>query len=94
VLTPREGIAGLIENVKALVGAGILNHGQGNGLIAKLEAAMQRLAQGNTQTAVNQLQAFINQMTTFISAGTVPSAQGQPLIDAATAIIAALQGAG
>jgi hypothetical protein len=93
VLTPREGIEGLIEKVQALVAAGVLNQGQGNGLIAKLEAAIQQLDHGNTQTAVNQLQAFVNQMNAFISAGIVSPAQGQPLIDAATAIIAALQGA-
>jgi hypothetical protein len=79
--------------VQALVATGVLNQGQGNGLIAKLEAALQQLDHGNTQTAVNQLQAFVNQMNAFISAGTVSAAQGQPLIDAATAIIAALQGA-
>ena len=76
----------------ALVTAGNLNQGQGNALIAKLEAAIQQLDRGNTQTAINQLQCFVNQMSAFIRAGTVPPAQGQPLIDAAQQIIAALGG--
>jgi hypothetical protein len=92
VLTPREGIEGLIEKVETLVAAGSLNQGQGNALIAKLEAAIQQLDHGNVQTAINQLRAFVSQMNTFISAGTVPPAQGQPLIDYANQIIAALGG--
>jgi CSLREA domain-containing protein len=91
-LTPREGIEGLIDKVTALVTTGNLNQGQGNALIAKLEAAIQQLEHGNTKTAINQLQAFVNQMNALISAGTVPPAQGQPLIDAAQQIIAALGG--
>jgi hypothetical protein len=92
VLTPREGLEGLIEKVNAFVAAGALNKGQGNGLIAKLEAAIQQLEHGNTKTAINQLQAFVNQMNAFIRAGIVSPAQGQPLIDSANQIIAALGG--
>ena len=91
-LTPRQRIEGLIEKVKTLVAAGVLNQGQGNGLIAKLEAAIQQLEPGNTKTAINHLQALVNQMSAFIKSGTVPSAQGQPLIDVAQQIIAALGG--
>ena len=91
-LTPRQRIEGLIEKVKTLVAAGVLNQGQGNGLIAKLEAAIQQLEPGNTKTAINHLQALVNQMSAFIRSGTVPSAQGQPLIDVAQQLIAALGG--
>jgi hypothetical protein len=90
-LTPREGIEGLIEQVQTLI-PGSLNDGQGNALIAKLEAAIRQLDKGNVATALNQLEAFVNQVNAMISSGVLSAAEGQPLIDAANAIIAALGG--
>ncbi len=90
VQTPKEATGSLIDQVQALIDAGILNQGQGNGLIAKLQMAIQQLDKGNTNTAINQLQAFINEVNADISSGKLTPAQGQPLIDAANAIIAAL----
>ncbi|MCI0554306.1 MAG: PKD domain-containing protein, partial [Anaerolineae bacterium] len=92
VQTSQEATGSLINQVQALVDAGILNQGQGNGLIAKLEAATQQLDNGNINAAINQLQSFINQVNDFISS-TPPiltAAEGQPLLDAANAIIAVL----
>jgi len=91
VLTPRQGIEGLIVQVQALV-PGTLNGGQGNALIAKLEAAIRQLDRGNVATAINQLESFVNQVSALISGGVLPAAEGQPLIDAANGIIAALSG--
>ena len=89
--TPQEQIAFfLIDPVNALVAAGVLNQGQGSGLLRKLDAAGQALDRGNATAAINQLQAFINQVEAFINAGTLSPAEGQPLIDAAQAIIDAL----
>ena len=89
VLTPRQGIEGLIEQVQALI-PGSLNGGQGNALIAKLEAAIRQLERGNVATAINQLESFINQVSALISGGILPPEEGQSLIDAANEIIAAL----
>jgi len=91
VLTPRQGSEGLIEQVQVLI-PGTLNGGQGNALIAKLEAAIQQLEQGNVATAINQLESFVNQVNALISSGVLLSVEGQPLIDAANAILAALGG--
>jgi hypothetical protein len=90
--TPREQIEALIDKVEALVTSGVLNQGQGNALIAKLEAAIQQLDHGNVNTAVNQLQAFINQVNGLMQAGVLPPAEGQPLLDCANQVIAALDG--
>ena len=65
-----------------------------NALIAKLGKVIKQLEKGNTHTAINELQAFINQVNDFMNS-TPPiltPAEGQPLIDAANAIIAALGG--
>jgi probable HAF family extracellular repeat protein len=89
VLTPREGTAGLIDQVQALI-PGSLNGGQGNALIVKLQAAIQRLDQGQDETAINQLEAFVHQASAMIRSGVLSAAEGQPLIEAANTIIAAL----
>jgi hypothetical protein len=92
VLTPRQGIEGLIEEVSDLVTGGVLNSGQGNALIAKLEAAIRQLDRGNVATAINQLESFVNQVSTLISSSVVPPDKGQLLIDTANGILAALGG--
>ena len=92
VMTPREGTEGLIDQVQSLIEQGIVSQGQGNALIAKLDGAIKQLEKGNTKTAINELQAFINQVNDLMNS-TPPiltPAEGQPLIDAANAIIAAL----
>ena len=91
VLTPQEGIAGLIDQVRALV-PGTLNDGQGNALIAKLDGALKQLEKSNTKTAINELQALINQVNALMSSGVLPAAEGQSLIDTANASITALGG--
>jgi len=92
VLTPREGTEGLIVQVHSLIARGALSQGRGNALIAKLDGAIKQLEKGKTKTAVNELQAFINQVNAMINSGVLSPAEGQPLIDAANAIIAALLG--
>jgi uncharacterized delta-60 repeat protein len=90
VSQPQDDIRGLIGDVEALVAAGTLNGGQGNGLIAKLEAAIHQLDAGNLTAARNQLAAFVNQVTAFMAAGTLSPAEGQPLLDATNAALARL----
>ena len=74
-----------------LVTAGVLNPDQGNALTATLQAAILQLSSNNGTAAVSLLQAFINQVSAFITAGILSSAEGQPLIDAAQAIIDDIQ---
>ena len=77
-----------IVNLQRLLAESI----EGKAVIAKLEAAIQQLDKGNPNQAINQLHAFVNQVNALISAGTLSSTEGQPLIDAANAIIALLGG--
>jgi probable HAF family extracellular repeat protein len=92
VLSVRQGILGLIDQVNALVSSNVLSPGQGNSLLAKLNAAIQQLDHGNVQTVINQLNAFVNDVSQMIATGKLSPAQGQPLIDAANQIITALGG--
>jgi len=83
---PQEMIRSLIAEVEALRDAGILNAGQANGLIVKLENAITRLDQGKAKTALNSLNAFINQVYAFIAGGVLSPDEGQALVEAADAI--------
>ena len=83
VHSPVEIAEGLIERVQDLVDEGALKQSQAHGLIAKLEAIIDKLNQGKTGPACNQLQAFINQVNGFIGSGKLTPEQGQPLIDSA-----------
>ena len=84
---PGQAIQALISNVETLVAQGVLNHGQGNALTSKLEAALQQLERGNARAAANQINAFINQVNALVRSGRLNAQQGQALIDAAMSII-------
>jgi len=77
----------LIEQIEALVAAGILNDGQGNALISKLMNALDKLEKSQTKAAANQLEAFINQVEDFVAYGILTAEQGAALIAAAEGII-------
>ena len=84
---PLQAIQALISNVESLVAQGVLNHGNGNALISKLEAARKQLERGHVRPAGNQINAFINQVEAFIRSRKLTPQQGQPLIDAAMSIL-------
>jgi len=84
---PLQAIQALINDVESLVAQGVLNHGNGNALISKLEAARKQLERGHVRPAGNQINAFINQVEAFIRSRKLTPQQGQPLIDAAMNIL-------
>ncbi|MCL4264796.1 MAG: hypothetical protein KJ069_16355 [Anaerolineae bacterium] len=90
VLTVQQAVESSIDNVQELVNAGVLNQGQGNALLNRLEDVIDKLNQGQTNVAINRLQAFINQVNGLMNAGVLSSAEGLPLIDAANRLIGVL----
>ena len=86
--SPEEQIESLIANRIEPMDIG---RGRKNSLIAKLDAAIQHLEGGNEHAAIKKLQDFIDQVSAFIKNGILSSAEGQPVIDAAEAIIDAIQ---
>ncbi|PWT94311.1 MAG: hypothetical protein C5B55_02930 [Blastocatellia bacterium] len=90
VATPAEGLSNLISQIQGLVSAGVLNQGQGNSLIVKLEAAQASIASGNSNAACNQVGAFINEVDALIKSGRLTSAQGLQLIGEAETILGGL----
>lgn len=80
-------VTSIIKEVEDLASAGILTQAQAKGLIGKLNEAIKNLKQGKAGPAVNKLQDFIDQVNGFINGGVLQPDEGQPLIDAAEAII-------
>jgi len=89
--TPLERIDDLITQVQQLYSDGVLNSGQANSLIVKLNAAKKSLNKGQTNTAINQIQAFINQVYDFIDEEVLTPEQGGKLIADAQTIIDMIQ---
>jgi hypothetical protein len=85
-------IEDILDDIEDLTDTGVLNQGQGNALIAKLEAAERMFNEGNTMAACNELQAFINQLEAYVRAGILSVEEGQSLIGAANSMISQLCG--
>jgi len=76
-------VSAAIENLKTSVNNSSLTGTQKQGLIAKLNAALDAIAQGHTNTACQKLADFINSVQNFIDHGDISAAQGQAWIDSA-----------
>ncbi len=88
--TPVQLATSLIDAVLELQASGVLNGGNANALVTKVESAIVKIEAGPVGPAVNQLAAFINQVEAFVQSGKLTAAQGQALIAAAAGIIADL----
>jgi hypothetical protein len=67
---------------------GVLDHGQGNALAVKLQGALDKLAVGETEAAMNKVAAFINQVDAFRNAGILSEAQSASLLEIARDVVA------
>jgi hypothetical protein len=79
-----EVIQDLITRVQALQPP--LTGQQSQGLVSKLQAALDAINDNKISVACNKLGDFISQVTGFINNGTLTSAQGQPLINSAARV--------
>jgi len=77
-------ISGSVQNLKGL------NSGQKNSLTAKLNAASDSAARGNTTAANNQLNAFLNELQAYVSAGNISTTDAAALRTEIHAVQAAL----
>lgn len=89
VITPSQGISQVIDTIDNLNAAGVLNDGQTNSLVKKLEHAITSLAlKPNQPTACNQLQAFVNEVNAFVNSGILTPAQADSLLGGPLGILA------
>jgi pullulanase-type alpha-1,6-glucosidase len=84
---PQQRIAYLIDETQKLYEQGVLNRGQVNALVSKLESALRSLNNGNWIAAINQLSAYINDLNALLRSGRLSPELGLPLIEAAQDII-------
>lgn len=89
-LPPRQKMEALITSVNTLVTAGKLKSAQGRVLTGTLELAIRSLDHGKTKPAVLLLKGFIVEVKLLVRLKRLTNADGQPLIDAAEAIVAQL----
>jgi pullulanase len=80
----------LVDDIEALVAAGVLNGGQGNALTVKLLNSLNKIAKGRNHAAANHVSAFIHQVEDFVAEGILTPAQGAALITTAEDILDAL----
>ncbi|MDZ4701131.1 MAG: M36 family metallopeptidase [Rhodothermales bacterium] len=85
-------LCGLIAEVDALLSNGTLDNGQHNSLLSKLLQVQEKIAEGQTNVAINVLNAFISEVNELVTEGVLTAAQGQTLIDGAAAVIVQLGG--
>lgn len=86
-LTLEEQIQIVTDDVDDLVFQGVLNEGQGNALESKLLSALSALVKGNTNAAINKLQAFINQVDAYEQANILTAVEAAALRQAAEDVI-------
>jgi hypothetical protein len=91
VLTPEQAIDDIIAQVDELHDDGLLNGGNTNALMTKLDGAAAKLDRAQYDAAINKIESFINQVSGWISNGKLTAAVGQPLIDSANDVIASIQ---
>lgn len=72
----------MVTIVQSWVGSGVLNTGQGDALIVKINAARAAMARGshNLPAAAGILQALTNQVQSFVQAGLLTSGQAVKLV--------------
>ena len=89
ILTPAQAIPNVITAIQGLQTAGVLNGGQANSLIVKLNHAIDSLnSKPGQPTGCNQLQAFVNEVNAYVSAGTLTQAQADTLLGGPLGVLA------
>src|SRR5437867_7278885 len=87
-LPPEQRLVFLQHHVTRLVTTGVLNDGQGNALAVKLQGAVEKLADDETEAAMSKLGAFINHVEAFRDAGILSDAQSASLLTIARDVAA------
>src|SRR6266478_8782400 len=90
VLTPQQATQAIINSVNALFSQGVLNGGQDNSLVVKLQHAIDLMNTGNDAAASGNLNAFIGEVNDLLSSGVLSPSQAASLLGAAESVLAAL----
>jgi len=88
---PQDMIGDLIDQIEDLVEDGVLNQGQGNSLIVKLDQALKQLENGKPKQAIKAINAFINEVNSLYMEDVLPEETATHLVIYAEIIIASIE---
>src|SRR5262249_14686218 len=88
--TPQALLQFLTTVVDDLVAAGELPSGRAQALSARLDAAITKLARGDTPAAIDKVGAFIDKVEAFITKGILSQVDGDILLNAADTLLVLL----
>jgi hypothetical protein len=88
---PENLIGDLIDQIEDLVNQGVLNQGQGNSLIVKLDRVLKELEKGRPEKAIKAMTPFINEVNSLVDDGVLPEEMAAQLVMEAEIIIAAIE---
>ena len=77
----------LSDEVLRLTAAGILEGGNSNALLVKLDGAYKKLEDRKPKTAANKIRAFTNQVEAFVRTGKLSAEQAELLLVGAYGIV-------
>jgi hypothetical protein len=80
VSTPQQALQLVIDQVNGLKSGGVLNGGQANSFIVKLNAAISSLNSNAPNTACNRLGAFVNEVNSYVAEGILTASQADQLL--------------
>jgi uncharacterized repeat protein (TIGR03803 family) len=90
VQTPEQATQNIINSVNALFSQGVINGGQDNSLVVRLQHAITMMSAGKNAGAIGNLESFISEVNDLLNSGVLTPSQAASLINAAQAVIAAL----
>jgi PKD repeat protein len=93
VQSPEQAVGDVEQAIADLQSSGVLSPPNANNLVASLDAAIAKLSRGDYAGAKSALETFIGKVEGMLKNGRLTAVEGQPLIDAANAIIAAINAA-
>lgn len=90
ILTPAQALPNVINTINGLKGSGVLNAGQANSLITKLNHAIGNLnsTPPKPNTACNQLTSFVNEVNSLVADGVLTQAQADTLLQGPLGVLA------
>ncbi|MBW7932855.1 MAG: hypothetical protein H3C62_04430 [Gemmatimonadaceae bacterium] len=79
VLTAAAALDSVAAQVRRLVSSAVISSGNGNSLLAKIDAAAKSLGKGNVTPALNQLGALLNEIDAMESSGRISASDAAAL---------------
>jgi hypothetical protein len=90
----RAAIGRLRQQVQGLIDADLILPEDGQWLMAALNRTLQSLPEANAQPSRSDMQGFIERLQSLMQTGVLDVPDGQPPVDLARGVLAALRGHG